>query len=558
MILSREKQIQFLQEELKKQTDDFKMKLDSSAVDLLLNKNKLFVAIFVKFMSNGEMLLKLPASRPLPRKNEFFYCFTLPESLKRYKDWGNLTYRDLIKRETKATEVKCIWHGASDDSRFFLAGFKGVSEAFRRYIEQAPGGIVNLGPEVPPFEYLANLERVVRSRHPKCDDILDKDYDAVGFTPILLDSNKDISQIVQEDHISSDIIILQGPPGTGKTTKISDLCMSLCSMGKSVLVTALTNRALMEVAIKLQKTEMMKNGDIFKTNLTTDEEKSVHNLMNAETVQPLPGKLMLSTFYLTSGMAASSFDGPLFDYVIVDEASQAFLPMLAAANMLGKKNLWVGDVRQMPPVVQLPTLRISRMGFSPIIEGLNTVTSSGLFKTYQLTDTYRLGNRAAAFTGIFYNNTLKSKSELNGLFENIDGPIIVPMKMSKGDHTPKNAIEKAVSLAKGILSKSNDAEVAILSHRTNTTTALQTEVVRQIGMSKRVLVDTVARVQGITKDYTIYVIPDTDSKLYSLELRLFNVATSRAIINTYIICPNDVLEFSYMSTEVRQFLTQLK
>ena len=61
MILSREKQIQFLQEELKKQTDDFKMKLDSSAVDLLLNKNKLFVAIFVKFMSNGEMLLKLPA-----------------------------------------------------------------------------------------------------------------------------------------------------------------------------------------------------------------------------------------------------------------------------------------------------------------------------------------------------------------------------------------------------------------------------------------------------------------------------------------------------------------
>ena len=63
MIIDRQKQRQFLIEELKAQTDEFKLKLESSATDLLLDKNEVFVAIFVKFMDNGEMLLKFPSSR---------------------------------------------------------------------------------------------------------------------------------------------------------------------------------------------------------------------------------------------------------------------------------------------------------------------------------------------------------------------------------------------------------------------------------------------------------------------------------------------------------------
>ena len=84
------------------------------------------------------------------------------------------------------------------------------------------------------------------------------------------------------------------------------------------------------------------------------------------------------------------------------------------------------------------------------------------------------------------------------------------------------------------------------------------EVARQLGSINNVLVDTVARVQGLTRNITIYVIADTDAKLYSLEKRLFNVATSRAIRNTYIICPKNIADYTYMSAEVRQFLQKLK
>ena len=262
MIIERQKQRQFLQDELKKQTDEFRNKLESSAQDLLLNKHEMFVAIFIKYMENGEILLKFPVSRPLPRKNEHFYCFTLPDSMRRYKDWGCQTYGGLIKKETQATEIKCIWHSSSDNPLFVLAGFKGSSEEFKNYIEKTPGGVIVLGPKIPPFEYLVNLEMVTYSVHDKCSEILDANYNRLSWNPELLATKDDMTNIVIEQLAKSDSVIIQGPPGTGKTFRIASLCEKLCTEGYSVLVTALTNRALMEVAEKL-KESLVKNKNVY-------------------------------------------------------------------------------------------------------------------------------------------------------------------------------------------------------------------------------------------------------------------------------------------------------
>jgi hypothetical protein len=557
MIIERIKQRQFINDELKAQTDEFKKKLDSSAIDLLLDKHELFVALFLKFTDSGEMLLKFSSARPLPRKNDHYYCFTLPESLRRYKDWGNSTYGDLIKKETKATEVKCIWHSSSDNPKFVLAGFKGVSEEFRQYVEKAPGGVVTIGPAVPPFEYLYNLEKVSHSHHPRCVEILDANYVRNDWTPVLLSSADDVSALLEKQFVSTNAVILQGPPGTGKTFRIANFCRKICNEGHSVLVTALTNRALMEVADKLRDT-LVKYGCVYKTNLSTDESKEVPGVISAEKMSAIPGKLMLSTFYISSGSAANNYEGPLFDYVIVDEASQAFLAMLAAANMLGKKNLWVGDVFQMPPIVQISKERIARQGYEPLINGFDTLTVSNRYKTYQLSDTYRLGKRAVEFTGLFYNGTLRSMiNDLVLIAEQKDGPVMINIDMPTGDPMPSNAINKAISLASEILQKDKNCKIAILSQLVKTTMALQIEAARQLGKVNSVLVDTVARVQGLTRDVGIYVIPDTDAKMHSLELRLFNVATSRAKQNTFIICPKNITSYTYMSAEVRNFLNRL-
>jgi len=438
-----------------------------------------------------------------------------------------------------------------------LAGFRGGSEEFKNYIEKTPGGVVVLGPQIPPFEYLANLEKVTYSVHDKCSEILDADYNRLSWEPELLATKDDMTSIVMEQFTKYDSVIIQGPPGTGKTFRIASLCEKLCSEGYSVLVTALTNRALMEVAEKL-KESLVKDKKVYKTNLSTDESKEVRGILSAEKMFSIPGKLMLSTFYISSGSAARNYQGPLYDYVIVDEASQAFLTMLAAANMLGKKNLWVGDVCQMPPIVKITKDRIRKQGYEPLIDGFDTLTVSNKFKTYQLSDTYRLGERAATFTGLFYNGNLKSMSDSEYLqIEQKDGPILVPMDLPIGDPTPTEAIQKAVTIASEVLNNDKKCKIAILSQLIKTTGALQVEVARQLGSINNILVDTVARVQGLTRDVTIYVIPDTDAQIYSLEKRLFNVATSRAIRNTYIICSKNIAEYTYMSAEVRAYLLKL-
>ena len=65
-------------------------------------------------------------------------------------------------------------------------------------------------------------------------------------------------------------------------------------------------------------------------------------------------------------------------------------------------------------------------------------------------------------------------------------------------------------------------------------------------------IETVDRVQGLTVDYCFFLIPNTSYK-YSLDLHLFNVATSRARYNTFIVADNNIFG-SPMAEEVREYL----
>lgn len=68
MIIERQKQRQFLQDELKKQTDEFRNKLESSAQDLLLNKHEMFVAIFIKYMEKWRDSAEISCFQTIAKK----------------------------------------------------------------------------------------------------------------------------------------------------------------------------------------------------------------------------------------------------------------------------------------------------------------------------------------------------------------------------------------------------------------------------------------------------------------------------------------------------------
>ena len=122
MIYNRQEHWQFLEDELRAETELFKQKLDTSAKFLLQDRDEIFVAQFLRF-KDGEMILKFSNKRGLPRQGEYLYCFTVPKELRDYKNWENKTYGDLIKAKTNYSETVCIWQAPSSDEGFLIAGF---------------------------------------------------------------------------------------------------------------------------------------------------------------------------------------------------------------------------------------------------------------------------------------------------------------------------------------------------------------------------------------------------------------------------------------------------
>lgn len=564
MIINRRKHWQFLEDELKAETEDFKKIYLATAISLLKISQEMYVAQFISF-KDGEMIMQFPISRALPRKGDFLVCMVLPPELQDYRNWGDRSYRDLYKARYNSTECVCIWHSPANDPRYSLVGFSKVSVDFANYIKKTPNIVLTFAPQRPPIDYVMNLQKVVEDQYSKgVASILDANYQAKDWEPIPIRQD-DVSGFVYSQMALTETMILEGPPGTGKTYMIAELCAKLCAEGHSVLVTALTNRALMEIAEKPAVESLLGEHRIFKTNFSMDEIRELSKLETLKSIAPMPGCLVMSTFYITSGYAAELTIEQPFDYVIMDEASQAIFPMFAASRKIGKRNLWVGDIHQLSPIVILNGNRITIGGYKHLIEGLKLLADNSISPIYQLATAYRFGQRAANYTGVFYNDSLVAKespkyNDLPSMFKILSkdgGPTLVLTDMPSGDCTPQFAIYIATFIVDNIVKDNKDKEIAVLTCMKKTTRALQMAITQKVRPRKNLLVDTVARVQGLTTDITIFFVPDY-SYIRTLEPHLFNVATSRAREHTIIIADKYVLDSTILDTKVRRFLERLK
>lgn len=576
MKYTRQEHSNFLEEELQAQTKAFNQKLNTSAKFLLQEREELFVAQFLTF-KDGEMILKFSTKRGLPRKGEYLYCFTVPKELRDFRNWGEKTYGDLVKEKANFTETVCVWQAPSKDKDgnlekdFYIAGFRGVEIVFSVNISEAEKIILLLGPNKPPFEYIANLQKIVQYNNSEnVSSILDQDFQNSSWHPSLLDYKHDIPNFILSQLALTNQLILIGPPGTGKTYQIAETCKHLCEQGKSVLVTSLTNRALIEVVEKPALVSLLNEGKIFKTKVSTDEKKEFPQLQQTKEINPLPSNLVLSTFFIASSEASKITDNPPFDYVIVDEASQALLAMFGAAKLLGKKNIWIGDTKQLPPVVAINNDKVSKKNYDFLVDGLKALSDTSSIPIFQLTETYRLPNRGSDYTGLFYNNSLKSKAkkdirltfpeipnDVNVFFNPQGGSTLIKTDLEVGNKKPANAIEIAKLLVAHLLTVKENLHISVLSNYIDTVKALQKSIYGSIDNPKNLLIETVARIQGLTTDVTIFVVPNSGYN-HSLEKRLFNVATSRAKRHTIIISDKNIISsYPHLDEDVKTYLQKL-
>lgn len=462
MRYNRKQYQDFLSTEIETQVRSYEQIVNTKAM-VLKDRGDVFVGIFIKINEQGFAIFKVRESDKMPRKNSFWTAVYYIDPMSRFRQWGDLSWLEIREKYQKDfSDAYCCWLSKSEDEGFCLVGFKNITVEFANLL--TPNTIVAFGPNDPPLQYLKNLLTYTESA--SADHILDAELNTYMWKPTPIEANENSNKLLLEQLDDSCHLIIQGPPGTGKTYRMANLAKHLLDENKSVLVTALTNQALMELAAKEALEDYIKRGRVSKTSLTIDEARQLNlQKVNENKCNPIKGELTLASFYVSSGWPS---DESAFDYVIMDEASQALYPMIAVSFKLGKKVVWVGDQKQLPPIVLTNEDIINGNNWKDIVNGFNTLCNSTDYKSFLLKDTFRLTKRGAECTGVFYDNLLHSVSEYQTTPTNISwinhqgGPMMEYVALPLGEKAPEVAIHVILSKVKDILATSSKASIAVL------------------------------------------------------------------------------------------------
>lgn len=539
--LTKEQQVKFYEEEIKQILSDYKAYLDSKCIDLV-SKNELYVGSFEYIDEvRNQVVFSFPKDK-LP-KTKIPLTATKPKST----DIVTSNFYDLIyslyRKNYVAAFSECYGVYYHEQDGKFNIGFNNFDLEFLNSLSK--GDKIVFGRSDPPLKYYFNLIQITKNdvKSAKAEEILNGTYHLNDFKPVHIDDSLDLIAKYKTDLKNNDTLIIQGPPGTGKTFFISRLLEVLNKENKSVLVATLANRSLIELAKKYFELDTANNMVVYKSNLTLEESKEVGSLKPMpKDFLPAAGSILLTTFYKMSGIAVENISSPVYDFIILDEASQCFLGTIAAAKLLGKKVILVGDPIQLPPVVNQDNPGNISPNIDLMLESFTYYASTINCPKFRLTTTYRFSENACYQTNTFYENSLKSKSDIqieNEIFSRI--PNIYNNKggcslFYYDSINLKSIYDLLLSQINALLQLNPKFEIAILSSTKKGVKLLRDNLLHKLNDKQdQILINTVDSVQGLTVDFCFYFAFSDGSPAFSFKLNRFNVATSRARFCTLIL-----------------------
>lgn len=358
--------------------------------------------------------------------------------------------------------------------------------------------------------------------------------------------------------------IVQGPPGTGKSYTIASVIASYLENGKNVCVTTMANKGLVELIKQRPLKKYVTEERVSKTNLTIDERKQISGIKKADIhLHALDGELLCATNYALSRVFSDkkiSLEGlPEYDLIVIEEASQAILTSIVAFKQLGIKCLIVGDPMQLPPIVNLNNPIYRSWNVNAQVEGLKTFALGSVFKSYRIVTTFRLTQKSAALTKLFYSNRFASVKKdyydfslcNSPLFPNDGGALYCCTNDTDGVYSKK--ADAMIRLVVGTMERFYpERTLAIVTPFRSSVKELQKRFsVSTVELD--VTIETIDRIQGMTVDYAILYVPGRNPA-FALEDRRFNVATSRSLSTTLIISDVPLHNFHSVSPTVNQFI----
>ncbi|MDR1461583.1 MAG: AAA family ATPase, partial [Azoarcus sp.] len=150
-------------------------------------------------------------------------------------------------------------------------------------------------------------------------------------------------------HGALHVACIQGPPGTGKTRVLSLIARLAVERGERILMTSHTHMAINNALNKIhaQGVPVVKVGRATQRK-GLDEAIPNHEGLDGWEGRPTNGYVVGATPFAT---CTSRLENYGFDTILFDEASQITVPLALMAMRKGKRFIFIGDQRQLPPVL---------------------------------------------------------------------------------------------------------------------------------------------------------------------------------------------------------------
>ncbi|QGT99773.1 DNA helicase [Candidatus Syntrophocurvum alkaliphilum] len=250
--------------------------------------------------------------------------------------------------------------------------------------------------------------------------------------------------------------------------------------------------------------------------------------------------VILSTTHSLKSCISNNY---LFDYVIIDEASQVDIVTGALALSCAKNAVIVGDLKQLPMVVPKKEADLTNKIFNnyklnkaynyknnSILSSISELYSSKVCKTI-LKEHYRCHPKIIGFCNQkFYNNELIVLTEE----QERHNPIVV-YKTAKGNHARGTYNQRQIDvIQQEIIPK-------LKNHNTMSSVAIispyrkQTNKLREKENETNIEVDTVHKYQGRQRDIVILSTVVNEINEFVDDPNLINVAVSRAVDRLILI-----------------------
>jgi superfamily I DNA and/or RNA helicase len=311
-------------------------------------------------------------------------------------------------------------------------------------------------------------------------------------------------------------------------TKIRELTKRIESLEDSLKYFAFDDKVkeYTEMSMQILKAELCK-----RFNQTKREPYTISELRQKSDafIQDYP-VIMSTTYSLRQSLSENLF----YDYVIIDESSQVDLATGALALSCAKRAIIVGDIKQLPNVVndgmQIKTDMVfnsynlkkpyrysSHSLLSSVIELLPNVPKT------LLREHYRCHPKIIEFCNKkFYDNQLivltESKSERQ--------PLVV-YKTAQGNHARERMNQRQIDIIKQEIipnEKLENVDLGIVTPYRNQTNALQSTF-----QGTKIKADTVDKFQGRENEVIILSTVDNEISDFTDNPNRLNVAVSRAV-----------------------------